>query len=272
MMKKIASFIVSLLLTAGIVHGQVSFKDYDVKCFYNLSFQPDSTDPGSKRIEAMVLLVNSKASLFMSYNSFLYDSSAYETFKKTGSAFGDMKSAMAFKTKIRYKIVKDNEKIFAYDKINDNSFVYEEALKNSSWKIQKDTSTIDGINCQKAILNYGGRQWIAWFAPSIPISDGPYKFRGLPGLIINISDKKDFYKFELTSIVNSKGQYLTPEKIDYVKISKEKYFKAADEYKKNQYEMDQLGGVKFTGGQEAIKKRLQEQAAKDNNPIEFWVK
>ena len=59
-----------------------------------------------------------------------------------------------------------------------------------NWKILPETIVITNLNCQKAEVEYGGRQWIAWFTSEIPISDGPYKFRGLPGLIIEVFDDK----------------------------------------------------------------------------------
>lgn len=71
------------------------------------------------------------------------------------------------------------------------------------WQISGETQTINDIFTQKAKLNFGGRQYEAWFAPSIPIPDGPYIFKGLPGLIIKISDDKNHYSWELTSISDS---------------------------------------------------------------------
>jgi len=55
--------------------------------------------------------------------------------------------------------------------------------------------TISQIKYQKAIIDYGGRHWVAWFSPDIPIINGPYKFTGLPGLIIRIGDTKDQFSF-----------------------------------------------------------------------------
>ncbi len=57
-----------------------------------------------------------------------------------------------------------------------------------------------GYTCQKATTRYEGRDYVAWFAPKIPISDGPYKFSGLPGLIVEIADTKEYYRFELTGL------------------------------------------------------------------------
>jgi GLPGLI family protein len=77
---------------------------------------------------------------------------------------------------------------------------YQESL-NLGWEIEPVKKVINGINCQKATTNYGGREYIAWFSDKIPISSGPYKFNGLPGLILSIEDSESKFKFELTDLI-----------------------------------------------------------------------
>ncbi|MDR1369104.1 MAG: GLPGLI family protein, partial [Dysgonamonadaceae bacterium] len=66
------------------------------------------------------------------------------------------------------------------------------------WEILSDTATILGYACQKAQCHYRGRDWEAWFTTEIPISEGPWKFYGLPGLITKLNDRKKHYSFVLT--------------------------------------------------------------------------
>src|SRR5690606_1469092 len=58
--------------------------------------------------------------------------------------------------------------------------------------------------CQRADIRFGGRDWVAWFTTEIPIPDGPYKFCGLPGLIVSIADTQQHWQFDLTHILNVK--------------------------------------------------------------------
>ena len=52
----------------------------------------------------------------------------------------------------------------------------------------------NNFQLQKATAQFGGRSWIAWFSKDIPMPYGPYKFNGLPGLIMELYDtKKDYY-------------------------------------------------------------------------------
>lgn len=56
------------------------------------------------------------------------------------------------------------------------------------WKIAPDKQKIGEYMAQKATTDFGGRSWVAWFAAELPFPDGPYKFYGLPGLIVKIED------------------------------------------------------------------------------------
>ncbi|SHE99278.1 GLPGLI family protein [Chryseobacterium takakiae] len=74
-----------------------------------------------------------------------------------------------------------------------------------TWKILPETTTYQGYNLQKATTEFGGRSWIAWFCKEIPINEGPYKFRGLPGLIFLLSDTNEDVIYKL--VKNKKLNY-----------------------------------------------------------------
>jgi GLPGLI family protein len=56
---------------------------------------------------------------------------------------------------------------------------------------------IGSWEAQKATTEFAGRKWTAWFAEELPFNDGPYKFKGLPGLIVKISDETNSHSMEL---------------------------------------------------------------------------
>lgn len=68
---------------------------------------------------------------------------------------------------------------------------------NLKWETIAGVDTIAGIPCYKAKTNHGGRQYTAWYAPQIPIQDGPYIFHGLPGLITKVVDDDRWYHFKV---------------------------------------------------------------------------
>ena len=99
-----------------------------------------------------------------------------------------------------YKSYTDN-KIVTQDHSMDY-FQYEEALEPQEWIVYEDTMTILGYSCQKAVCTWRGRNYTAWFSEEIPISEGPYKFHGLPGLIVKIWDDQNHHLWELTGIMS----------------------------------------------------------------------
>lgn len=54
---------------------------------------------------------------------------------------------------------------------------------------------IKGYHCNKATISYGGRDWVAWYTMEIPIPSGPYKFSGLPGMILQVYDTQGDFTF-----------------------------------------------------------------------------
>jgi GLPGLI family protein len=97
------------------------------------------------------------------------------------------------------------------------------------WKIENSSkTTILGKNCTKAICNFAGRDYIAWFTTEIPINDGPYKFKGLPGLIMKISDSDNEHIFELQEIKNVANKPIYFAERRTIKTNAKGYIKALE--------------------------------------------
>lgn len=105
---------------------------------------------------------------------------------------------------------------------------YEEDWEKPEWEITDETKEVIGYECFKAMTEYRGRSWTAWFAPEIPVQDGPWKLCGLPGLILEAHDKNKDYHFTATSLfVNPDAQigYFTyNDRHGVTKTSRDKYF------------------------------------------------
>lgn len=80
------------------------------------------------------------------------------------------------------------------------TFKYEETLPSFDWQITEDTATILTYPCLKARTNFRGRTYEAWFTQEIPVDNGPWKFAGLPGLILKVNDAKLEVVFQCVSI------------------------------------------------------------------------
>ena len=68
------------------------------------------------------------------------------------------------------------------------------------WVIENERKNFNNMILHKAVGDFRGRRYIAWFNPDIPVPDGPWKLRGLPGLIIEAYDEKKHVRFEFLSI------------------------------------------------------------------------
>lgn len=88
-----------------------------------------------------------------------------------------------------------------YDDYSDQFAKYDEPFQEMQWEVFADsTKTILGYECMMAMTVYHGRDWTAWFAPEIPAHDGPWKFAGLPGLILMVSESQGIYSFTANGI------------------------------------------------------------------------
>ncbi|MFN1219493.1 GLPGLI family protein [Chryseobacterium kwangjuense] len=87
-----------------------------------------------------------------------------------------------------------------------------------SWKIEKETKVSSSLQLQKATARFGGRNWTAWFSKDFPFQEGPYKFYGLPGMIVEIYDEKKNYHFTL----NKSQNFPDTQLIGFYKKAKER--------------------------------------------------
>jgi GLPGLI family protein len=103
-----------------------------------------------------------------------------------------------------YQIVKDKQTnkqtILDYVSAIADRFKYTDEPGKLDWKISGEIDTVLSYTCQKASLHFRGRDYIAWFSTDIPVSDGPWKFNGLPGLILKIEDTEGLFRFKLVGL------------------------------------------------------------------------
>lgn len=66
-------------------------------------------------------------------------------------------------------------------------------LAEFDWKITKETKEILGFEVRKATSESETEIVTAWYAPKIAVSNGPAKYHGLPGLILEVESKNKDY-------------------------------------------------------------------------------
>lgn len=194
--------ILSLLQLSGRAQtGPANKPAACLRAVYQLDYKPDSAVTTSKRVQ-MILRVSNGVSCFRSTGMHIYDS-VYVASKEL-APMDRLKTALdaphqAAKNELRYTIIKEPAKnlVSYHDNISTEDHQYHEKSPLLAWRITAVKKTIAGHECQQAYTAFGGRIWEAWFARDVPVSDGPYKFYGLPGLILRVRDTHDNYVFSL---------------------------------------------------------------------------
>ena len=240
---------------------------------YELTFREDTAHLDRYRTENHMLSIGKKrdVSSFRGYGTYRHnmelkkagDSGLTEELIKTGrigKVFSDVPSSA-----IRCSIFKNmtSKNITTIDHIYmQGMYEYEESFNAFNWQITAETDTINNYVCQKAICDFGGRTWEAWFTSELPFSDGPYKFCNLPGLILNVADRENHYSWKFLSIERPSELMMVYEVInDRIQTTKEGFFKLQKRYKVSHT----IGDA--TTNNDFVKKAVEYERAK-NNPIE----
>ena len=236
--------ILPVLMFGTIVFAQTASNRF----FYELTFKPKKDSAKIEKVMTTLDITKDK-SLYRDFTWVAQDSIIkvqIEAMQKSG-IFQDMSKSMTM-PKFAYKI----EKTYP-----DMKIVYEEGLQNGmtpmklgyvdktkfNWKILSDKEKIGTYNTQKATTDFGDRKWTAWFTTDLPFQDGPYKFSGLPGLIVKIQDEKGDYSWELkgNKKVDNFEELSYMEKISpggnskRVEVSREKFETTIVEFKKDPF-------------------------------------
>jgi GLPGLI family protein len=125
-------------------------------------------------------------------------------------------------------------KTTVFDMLQAKYCEYVEDFSIPTWTILDETQEILSHKCKKATCRFRGRDYIAWYALDIPISRGPYKFAGLPGLIMKIFDTENLYSFECIEMektnnnpmykdIKENGKILHISKKEFINMEKKHY-------------------------------------------------
>ena len=83
---------------------------------------------------------------------------------------------------------------------------YVDSLHTQTWTMGDSTREVLGYTCQQATADFRGRRWTTWFATDIPVSDGPWKLGGLPGLILEAYDEGQQHVFTAVGLERVKDE------------------------------------------------------------------
>lgn len=164
--------------------------------YYMLNFVKKPREADKKTEALCVLQLGKDYSKFSDLNKLKRDSLMEKLSHKNKINADDMNKMLRLRNhweNVLVKNIPEQQNIHQEDLLDD--YQYEEKQPVFEWKIENDTKDILGYNCRKAIAQYRGRKYTAWYTTDIPINNGPYVFQGLPGLIMEIEDQKQHYHF-----------------------------------------------------------------------------
>lgn len=223
-------------------HPRIDTLDtYSIQVKYEMKFVPDTLARDNYNTVTTVLNLSSKGlSSFREYGWFRSDSVKAHHMEngKIRHSISNMAYKYMGKTYDNYIIVKswpEKRKLFYVGLIGlEGRFEYIEDMPDFGWKIDfNQTKEIAGYTCHAAKGNYAGRDYQAWFTTDIPISDGPWKFQGLPGLILEVSSLDNEYIYTCMSIRQTEGPLYVAGRDKSFKTTREKFLKAKKKYETN---------------------------------------
>ena len=107
---------------------------------------------------------------------------------------------------------------------------YKESYPSMKWTLGKDKKNICGYECQSATCHWRGRDYVAWFTQQIPLRSGPWKFGGLPGLIMKVYDTKNLYTWEAVGVENGEFPILQLDEKKFKDTTRENVWKMQRDY------------------------------------------
>jgi GLPGLI family protein len=141
-----------------------------------------------------------------------------------------------------YKNYPQQGKTLLLDKVGTDNYQVEEPAETPDWQMVPDsTKEILGYQCQMATARFKGRQWNVWYTEDIPLDEGPWKLRGLPGLVLSAYDAKRQYIFEGAGL----EQLTAEEPVQFVKDKREKISQENLRKLRNRY--DPIANLKSRG-------------------------
>mgnify|MGYP003546203837 FL=1 len=256
----------------------IVFNNYSIaqthRFIYDVVYKKDSTSNITTK-ENYILDIGTKETKYYTYDFFVADSLITNNIP--------FPKEMKLNTSDIIVHKNNNNEFFQYDLL-ENTVLQLQTNDTQKWNLSQEKKNVKNLSLQKAITTWGGRNWTAWFAEEIPFQEGPYKFHGLPGLIVEIYDDKKNYHFELVrseKIKEEENQFIEmsekmgiPITWEKYKTAKIKYYESPVNFIKNSAEnSEQLylndGTIVNSKNSKEIDEQLRNSIRKYNNPIEL---
>jgi GLPGLI family protein len=239
-MKKTVLILIFTYLSYPLLYSQeINYDMIKVRCLYHQSSVMDTLNIQKKTVDLMLLDIGDNVSKYHPFYVTVWDSvttamiGQNKTPNEVASAILKLKKTSFVTDYVIYKNHPKGNLTFV-DYLATVYYTYKEPMPTIQWSLKNDTATVLGYLCKKAITTFRGRNYEVWYALEIPIRDGPWKFCGLPGLILKAQDDQAYFSFVCTSIEFPNSKLIEIRNSDRTKlISKTAYNDAKQRYMDN---------------------------------------
>lgn len=215
-MKQLALMLVMLLIAISAAaqnfQGEATYKSHR-KMDFKLDSTQIETDMHKRMMEMMkrqfektyILSFNAKESLYK-------EDEQLEAPQPEGLVMVVVNTG---ESDILYKNIKE-DRFTSQSEVLGKIFLIKDALQKQDWKLESETKNIGEYTCYKATMKRmvpvveatisinGDKDMdeepesemeeitvTAWYAPQIPVNNGPGNYHGLPGLILEVNDESE---------------------------------------------------------------------------------
>ena len=204
-MKSLVALTIFVFMGIECCYAQKKIDEAYLKCQYDYTYVVDTLS-GKTVKDWLVLQIGKNISKCYSYYSMQVDS-IFASPDRDVILRQQINAAIGSKTEWPHKRMKayvyknyPQGKMTVTDGLLMQDYIYEDTLYAQNWVIQDSSKLILGHECQKAVCHYRGHWWTAWCAMDIPITDGPWKLCGLPGLIMEATSEDNSHAFKLLGL------------------------------------------------------------------------
>lgn len=203
-----------VLLQSTCFYGQQKMINIEYEIFYNTEL------PNTQYANLYINPVREE-SIFVKQNS--------NTEAKQVTQKDDNSIAVTYKSKrnasnyFNFKI----DSLFTVESSFGWDYLVSEKIPKLQWVLVDETRVKDAITLSKAICEFRGRKFIAWYSMEYPLKYGPWKLHGLPGLIFEVYDETKRYNWFIKKITyeDSNSTVFTINNNDCKKVTIEEFSK-----------------------------------------------
>lgn len=203
----------------------------EIEVTYYFKIISDSLDRKKFTESEMILLCNSDKSIYYNPAMAYYYEYLRDFAKKVDPKNINVNTNRPAIPKVRHNIWKEGSKVVA--SIPVGMYFYKFNEPDLKWELINEKKTIQNMECNLAKVSTENDVFYAWFNPKIPISEGPFRFKGLPGLILEIYNKNKTIEFTVSSIKKSDRDIEKMASVATIDVQDKKFFfKARDKWLK----------------------------------------